>query len=159
MHRRTADENSKIDEPIVTASCEDIRQEVVDANRILVGENILDAYGHVSARSPSRVDRFLISRSMAPALVTPQDILELDLDGTPVSEPGARVFLERFIHGEIYRRRPDVRAIVHSHSLAVLPFTVVRSVTMRPICHMCGFLARIPATLTSRIMPAMRVTC
>ncbi len=124
---------------------DDARREVVDASRILSAEGILDAFGHVSRRSPEHADRFLISRSLAPAMVTMADVLELDLTGAPVSEPLARVFLERFIHSEIYRHRPDVQAVVHSHALAVLPFTVVPSVRLRPICHMCGYLHGTPA--------------
>lgn len=122
-------------------SFEATRGELVLAGRILYALNIVDAFGHVSRRSPERADRFLMSRSKAPALVEVEDILEHDLDGEPVSHPAARVFLERFIHGEIYRARPDVAAIVHSHCQSVLPFTVVPDIALRPICHVCGFLA------------------
>ena len=124
---------------------DEVRGAVVDASRILAGEGLLDAFGHVSARSPDRADRFLLSRSLAPALVTADDIVEHDLDGRAVENPDARLFLERFIHGEIYRRRVDVQAVVHSHSIAVLPFTVVRDVPVRPIFHMCGHLHGTPA--------------
>jgi HCOMODA/2-hydroxy-3-carboxy-muconic semialdehyde decarboxylase len=81
-----------------------------------------------------------MSRSLAPGLVTPADVLELDFAGKPVSNVGAQLFVERFIHAEIYRARPDVNAIVHSHSPSVLPFTLVPSARLRPICHTCGFL-------------------
>ena len=123
---------------------DEVRRAVVDASRILAGEGLLDAFGHVSARSPDRPDRFLLSRSLAPALVTAEDIVEHDLDGRAVDKLDARLFLERFIHGEIYRRRPDVQAVVHSHSIAVLPFTVVPDVPVRPIFHMCGHLRDTP---------------
>ena len=119
-------------------------RDVVDASHILAAQGILDAFGHVSCRSPSRPDRFLISRSMAPALVTPADVLELDLDGVAIVDSSARLFLERFIHGEIYRRRPDVGAIVHSHAMSVIPFTVVPTMPVRPIFHMCGYLHGTP---------------
>lgn len=114
--------------------------ELAIANRILFKQGVLDAFGHVSVRHDKRVDRFLLARNMAPALVTEADILEFDLDGNPVSSEGRSIYLERFIHGEIYRARPDVMAVVHSHSPAVVPFGVVPSVPLRPICHMCGFL-------------------
>ena len=123
---------------------DDARQEIADASRILAKQGLLDAFGHVSRRHPQRADRFLIPRSLAPAMVTPEDVLELDLDGVAVSQPTARVFLERFIHAEIYRRRQDVQAVVHSHSMAVLPFTVVPSVRVRAICHVCGYLHGTP---------------
>ena len=116
-------------------------------SRILAAQGVLDAFGHLSCRSPERPDRFLIPRSLAPALVTPDDVVELDLAGDlvpPVS--GVQLFLERFIHGEIYRRRPDVQAVVHSHALPVVPFTVVPDARIRPICHMCGFLLGAPST-------------
>jgi ribulose-5-phosphate 4-epimerase/fuculose-1-phosphate aldolase len=124
---------------------DDVRQEIADASRILSKQGLMDAFGHVSRRHPHRSDSFLIPRSLAPALVTPEDVLELDLDGVAVSQPAARLFLERFIHAEIYRRRQDVQAVVHSHSPAVLPFTVVPSVRVRPIHHICGHLHGTPA--------------
>ena len=120
-------------------------RELVDASRILSALGLLDAFGHVSRRSPERSDVFLLSRSLAPALVTAADVLEHTLDGAAVAAPEARLFLERFIHGEIYRRRPDVHAVVHSHSPAVLPFTVVASAPVRPIFHMAGHLQGAPA--------------
>lgn len=124
----------------------DAKLEIAIASRILAGEAILDAFGHVSRRHPARTDNFLISRSLAPALVTPEDVVELDSNGIVISTPPVPVFLERFIHAEIYRRRPDVEAIVHSHASAVIPFTVVKSARVRPICHMCGFLRGTPTT-------------
>lgn len=113
--------------------------EIAQASRILFGLGVVDAFGHVSRRHPDRPDRFLMSRSMAPGTVTPDDVIEHDLDGEPVSSPGARVFLERFIHGEIYRARPDVMAVAHSHAATVVPFTAVE-VAVRPLAHTCGFL-------------------
>lgn len=121
------------------------RLEVAMASRILAGESILDAFGHVSCRHPEQRSNFLISRSLAPALVTADDVLELDFTGAAVSETRAPVFLERFIHAEIYRHRPEVEAIVHSHAMAVLPFAAVPSARVRPICHMAGFLHGTPA--------------
>ena len=120
-------------------SDDDPRLDVVRASRILFGLSLVDAFGHVSRRHPDRPDRFLMSRSMAPGLVTLDDVVEHDLSGEPVSAPGTRVFLERFIHAELYRARPDVGGIVHSHAPGVLPFTVV-DVPVRPIAHTCGFL-------------------
>jgi ribulose-5-phosphate 4-epimerase/fuculose-1-phosphate aldolase len=110
------------------------------ANRILVDQGVLDAFGHVSVRHPARPDRFLLARNMAPASVTPDDILEFDLDGEPVAGHGQKVYLERFIHGEILRARPDAMAVVHSHSPAVIPFSVAQGVTLRAVSHMGSFL-------------------
>jgi HCOMODA/2-hydroxy-3-carboxy-muconic semialdehyde decarboxylase len=114
--------------------------ELVDANHILFDQEIVDGFGHVSVRHPDRPDRFLIARSMAPALVTPEDIVELDLDSNAVSDGAPRLYLERFIHSEIYRRRPDVQAVVHSHSQTLVQFGIVKNLKLRPVCHMCGFL-------------------
>jgi ribulose-5-phosphate 4-epimerase/fuculose-1-phosphate aldolase len=114
--------------------------DLVAANRILYDQHVVDAFGHVSVRHDKHRDRFLLARSMAPALVTAADILEFDLDGHPLDAGGKAVYLERFIHGEIYRVRPDVAAIVHSHSHAVIPFGVVRSHKLRAIFHMSGFV-------------------
>jgi ribulose-5-phosphate 4-epimerase/fuculose-1-phosphate aldolase len=115
-------------------------RELVDANHILFDQGVVDGFGHVSARHPERPDRFLLARSMAPALVTEKDVLEFDLDGNPVVPSGPAPYLERFIHGEIYRKRQDVMSVVHSHSPSVVPFSVVPDTKLRPICHMCGFL-------------------
>jgi ribulose-5-phosphate 4-epimerase/fuculose-1-phosphate aldolase len=114
-------------------------RELVDANHILYDQGVVDGFGHVSVRHPDRPDRFLLARNMAPALVTETDVLEFDLEGAPVEKGGPKVYLERFIHSEIYRRRPDVVAAVHSHSPAVVPFGVT-GMRLRPMFHMCGFL-------------------
>lgn len=116
-------------------------RELVDANHILFDQGVVDGFGHVSVRHPERPDRFLLSRSMAPALVTEKDVLEFDLDGNPVVPNGPAPYLERFIHGEIYRKRTDVNSVVHSHSPSVVPFSVVPAAKLRPVCHMCGFLS------------------
>lgn len=114
--------------------------DLVTANHILFDQGVVDAFGHVSVRHDKRPDRFLLSRNMAPALVAAGDILEFDLDATPVGAGEHSVYLERFIHAEIYRARPDVMAVVHSHSQSVIPFCVVPSVPLRPVYHMGSFL-------------------
>jgi HCOMODA/2-hydroxy-3-carboxy-muconic semialdehyde decarboxylase len=112
------------------------------ANHILYDQHVVDAFGHVSVRHDKRPDRFLLARNMAPALVKPGDIVEFDLDGNPIDAGDRKVYLERFIHGEIYRARPDVNAVVHSHSHAVIPFGAMASRThkLRAIFHMGGFI-------------------
>jgi ribulose-5-phosphate 4-epimerase/fuculose-1-phosphate aldolase len=117
-----------------------IVNELVAANRILFRQGVVDAYGHVSIRHPQLPDAFLISSGKAPALVSPEHIVELDFDGREIRGTPQSLYLERFIHAEIYRARPDVGAVVHSHSPSVLPFSVVPSAPLRPICHMSGFL-------------------
>jgi HCOMODA/2-hydroxy-3-carboxy-muconic semialdehyde decarboxylase len=116
--------------------------DLVDANRILFHQRIVDAFGHVSARSAARPDRFWLSRNLAPGLATSTDILEFDVEtGEAVQPDPPRLYLERWIHSEIYKARPDVMAVVHNHAPAVLPFTIARGAKLRPACHMCGFLA------------------
>jgi HCOMODA/2-hydroxy-3-carboxy-muconic semialdehyde decarboxylase len=115
-------------------------EDLVAANRILADQGVLDGYGHVSARHDRDPGRFLMSRSLAPELVTAADIMEYDLDSEPIDPRGRTSYLERFIHGEIYRVRPDVRAVVHSHSPSVIPFGVT-GVPLRPLYHMSAFLA------------------
>src|SRR5262250_1965958 len=114
-------------------------EDLVAANRILVDQGVVDGYGHVSVRHEKAADRYLMSRSIAPELVTAADIMEYDLDSVPVDPRGRTSYLERFIHGEIYRVRPDVHAIVHNHSPSVIPFGV-SGVPLRPIYHMSAFL-------------------
>jgi HCOMODA/2-hydroxy-3-carboxy-muconic semialdehyde decarboxylase len=117
-----------------------IIEDLVAGSRILADQNILDAFGHVSIRHPTHPDRYLMSRNLAPALVTADDIIEYDLDSNPLNDNGRRSFLERFIHGEIYRARHDVKAVVHTHSPAVIPFGVTQT-KMMPISQMGSFLA------------------
>ena len=113
---------------------------LVAANRILYRQGVVDGFGHVSVRHDASPDHFLLARNMAPSLVWAQDIITFDLDGAAVDAAGRRVYLERFIHGEIYRARPDVHAVVHSHSPSVIPFGVTAK-PLRPVFHMSGFLA------------------
>jgi HCOMODA/2-hydroxy-3-carboxy-muconic semialdehyde decarboxylase len=110
------------------------------ASRILARQGVVDAFGHVSMRHPHAADRFLMSRALAPALVGPDDIQEFDLDCTVIGGDRRASFLERFIHGEIYRARPDVMSVVHSHSPSVVPFGIV-STQMRAMFHNAAFLA------------------
>jgi ribulose-5-phosphate 4-epimerase/fuculose-1-phosphate aldolase len=114
--------------------------DLVAANRILAMENVLDAMGHVSVRHPSRPDRFFLARSMPPELVTAADILELDLEANPVDARGRTSYLERFIHSEIYKARPDVNAIVHCHTQSLIPFAD-SDVPLRAMYHMAAFIA------------------
>ena len=114
-------------------------EDLVAANRVLVDLGVLDGFGHVSVRPVKDSNRYLMSRSMAPALVKADDILEFDLDNVAVDAKGQAVFLERFIHGEIYKARPDVKAVVHSHSPSVIPFGVSKT-RLRPIYHMSSFM-------------------
>ena len=114
-------------------------EDLVAANRILVDQGVLDGYGHVSARHDRDANRYVMSRSIAPELVTAGDIMEYDLDSNPVDARGRVSYLERFIHGEIYKARPDVKAVMHSHSPSVIPFGVT-GVALRPLYHMGAFL-------------------
>ena len=113
--------------------------DLVAGSRILAQHGVLDAYGHVSARSDRRPANFIMSRSLAPALVTAADLMELDPDSEPLPGDKRKGFLERYIHGEIYRARPEVMAVVHSHSPSVIPFGVTRT-KLRPVYHMGSFL-------------------
>ncbi len=115
-------------------------EDLVIANHVLAGHGVLDAFGHVSIRHPGNADRFLMSRSLAPALVTAADLLEYDLDGNAVDARGRASFLERFIHAEIYKARPDVKAVIHSHSPSVIPFGTTQ-VPMQPMFHISAFLS------------------
>ncbi len=117
-------------------------EDLVVANHILFEQGVVDAFGHISARHDTQPDRFLLARNMAPGRVTAEDILEYTLDSEPVNAGGRRVYLERFIHGEIYRKRPEVMAIVHSHSHSIVPLSVVRGVRLQAIFHMAGFIGQ-----------------
>jgi ribulose-5-phosphate 4-epimerase/fuculose-1-phosphate aldolase len=115
-------------------------EDIVTGSRVLADFGVLDGFGHVSARHPANPNRFLMSRSLAPALVTANDIMEFDLDGNAVDARGRSLFLERFIHSEIYRARPDVMSVVHTHSSGVIPYTISQ-VPLRAVFHNAAFLA------------------
>jgi len=115
-----------------------ILEDVAAASRILVDQGVFDAAGHVSMRHPQRPDRFLMSRSLAPQLVSADDIMEFTLDCTPQDD--RKPFIERFLHGGIYKKRSDVMAIAHGHSAAVIPFGLVKT-PMRATYHNAAFLA------------------
>jgi ribulose-5-phosphate 4-epimerase/fuculose-1-phosphate aldolase len=125
-----------------TETTQRLREELVLANHILFNNGVVDAFGHISVRHDVRPDRFLLARNMAPANVTIDDIVEFDLEGAHVNANGRRVYLERFIHSEIYRARPDVMAVVHSHSDAIVPLSVVKDFPLRPLFHMAGFIGK-----------------
>lgn len=113
--------------------------DLVAAYRILASHGVIDAYGHVSLRSPRDPQRYYLARSVAPELVEEKDLIEYDLDSRPLDAEGRDSVLERFIHGEIYRARPEVTCVVHNHSPSVIPFSVT-GVPMRALYHMAAFV-------------------
>jgi ribulose-5-phosphate 4-epimerase/fuculose-1-phosphate aldolase len=118
---------------------DDTLRDLVLANRILAYEDVVDAYGHVSVRSPNDPGRYYISVSRSPELVTREDIVECSLDGRPVRSESRPLYIERFIHGAIYEARPEVMSVVHSHALEVLPFSISPT-PLRPVLHSAGAL-------------------
>jgi ribulose-5-phosphate 4-epimerase/fuculose-1-phosphate aldolase len=121
------------------AASKPLIDDLVAGSRILAHHGVLDAYGHVSVRSDKRPEHFLMSRSRAPALMTAADVMELGPDSEVLGGDKRKGFIERYIHGEIYRRRPEVMAVVHSHAPSVIPFGVTKT-RLRPIYHMGSFL-------------------
>ena len=113
--------------------------DLVAANRILAEHGVIDAYGHVSLRSPDDPKRFFLARAIAPETVQAEDIIEYDLDARPIDAAGRESVSERFIHSEIYRARPDVMSVVHNHSPSVIPFSVT-GVKLRALFHMASFI-------------------
>ncbi|MGJ5006511.1 class II aldolase/adducin family protein [Bradyrhizobium oligotrophicum] len=117
----------------------ELLEDIATGSRILADLGVVDAFGHVSARSPANPHHFLMARSIAPAQVTANDIMEFDENGEPVDAKNRAVFLERFIHAEIYKARPDVNAVVHTHSPGVVPFSVSHT-PLKPLYHNAAFL-------------------
>ncbi|HEY4861769.1 MAG TPA: class II aldolase/adducin family protein, partial [Xanthobacteraceae bacterium] len=117
------------------AELNELIEELVTANRILARENVVDSFGHISARHPANPRRYLLSRSRAPDCIESDDIMEFTLDGAPAAARGRAPYLERFIHGALYEARPDVMSVVHHHSESVIPFGVT-GMPIRPIFHM-----------------------
>ena len=134
--RAPGGKGSKSGGPVAAERIEDLAA----ASRILAAQGVVDGFGHVSMRHPSAPERYLMARSIAPALVTPDDIVEYDLDSNPCNTDGRGGFLERFIHGEIYKARTDINSIVHSHSPSVIPFGLVGA-PMQAMFHNAAFIA------------------
>lgn len=114
-----------------------VLRDLVIANRILAREGVVDTFGHVSVRHPERPDRYFISRSRAPELVTVEDLMEFELDGTPVDARGRTPYGERFIHSALFEARPEVQSVIHNHSQTVIPFSVT-NVPLRPLSHVAA---------------------
>lgn len=117
----------------------DLIDELVVTYRVLADHGVVDAYGHVSVRAPDNPGRYFISRALAPELVRRDDIMEFDLDSNPIDSRGRAMYLERYIHGEIYKVRADVSAVVHNHSPSTIPFGVT-DVPLRPLVNTGAFI-------------------
>jgi len=122
------------------SNLDSIFRDLVIANRILATEEVVDAYGHVSIRHPDNPNHFLIARSLAPDLVTADDIVELGLDGQPVGNEKRTLYLERFVHAAIFEARPEVTAVVHAHAEDILPFGIADATRLRPVIHSGSFV-------------------
>jgi HCOMODA/2-hydroxy-3-carboxy-muconic semialdehyde decarboxylase len=120
------------------ASQTEARLELTLANRIVANEGVIDAFGHVSMRVPGNPNRYLLARSRAPELVTPEDFIEYDLDSQPVREPGVTQYSERVIHGEIYKARPEVNSVCHHHSMSFMPL-IATGIDYVPVFHLGAF--------------------
>jgi ribulose-5-phosphate 4-epimerase/fuculose-1-phosphate aldolase len=125
---------------IAEASLDAVISDLVAANRILYRQGVVDGFGHVSVRHPANSERYLMSASLAPGRVTKDDIMEFDLESRPIDQRDRSIYSERFIHSEIYKARPDVHAILHSHSPTVIPFGAT-TVPLKPIVNTAGFLS------------------
>jgi ribulose-5-phosphate 4-epimerase/fuculose-1-phosphate aldolase len=130
----------------MTAAADEVRShpELIDdlvvANKILFGLNVVDAFGHISVRHPKDSMRYFMARHLPPGMVTPADIVVFDIESTPLTHTDKPQYSERFIHGEIYKVRPEVKSVVHCHARPLIPFANVKSAKLRPMFHMCGFL-------------------
>lgn len=119
----------------MTDMLDNLMDDLVVASHILAAEDIVDSFGHISARNPAHADRFFISQARAAGLVTREDIVELDLAGEPIVPTQARLFAERVLHAAVYRLRPEVMAVCHHHAASVLPFCV-SGVALEPVVHL-----------------------
>src|ERR1700759_4926661 len=130
--RRTGTSSKGAGKGKMTAELKAVIEDIVIANRVLYAKDVMDGYGHVSGRHPHDPERFLMSRARAPGLIVASDIMEFGLDGEPIKDDGRPIYSERFIHSEVYKARPDVHSVVHTHSPTVVPFSVTQE-KLRPI--------------------------
>src|ERR1043165_6083130 len=128
-------QNATTRKRLVPDSLADLRRDLATAYRIVANEGILDAFGHISVRNPNDPERYFLSRSRAPGLVQASDILEYDLNSNPIVPPKERPYSERVIHGEIFKARPDVKAVCHHHAPSIMPFAI-SGAPLLPVCHL-----------------------
>jgi HCOMODA/2-hydroxy-3-carboxy-muconic semialdehyde decarboxylase len=117
--------------------------DLIAGNKILYHYGIVDAFGHISVRHDADPTKYVMSRHLAPGLVTADDLITFDLDSNPVEPTTVRFYSERYIHGEIFKRRPDVNSVVHCHAPALIPFGITKTKLM-PVYHMSSFLGTGP---------------
>jgi len=104
---------------------ETLRVKVAQAVRMLAREGLVASSGHVSARIPG-TDKVLInSRDASREVLQPEDIVTVDLEGNKVAGKGGEPD-ETWMHLGIYRARPDVRSVIHTHALHSTSFTIAR---------------------------------
>jgi ribulose-5-phosphate 4-epimerase/fuculose-1-phosphate aldolase len=127
----------------------ELLEELVTANRILAREGVVDSFGHVSIRHPGLPERYVMSRARAPECIEADDLMEFTLDGDPLDAAGRKPYAERFIHGAVYEARPEIRAVVHSHSPSLIPFGITAT-PLRPVMHMCASMGTGVPTWDSR---------
>jgi HCOMODA/2-hydroxy-3-carboxy-muconic semialdehyde decarboxylase len=125
------------------SALDDLLDDLVVANHILYNEHVVDGLGHISVRDPENGARFYLARAVAPGQVSRADLIHYELDGTALDANGRSSYLERFIHGEIYRVRTDVNSVMHSHSEEPIVFGVTGAV-LRGLTHMHHFLKDVP---------------
>src|SRR6476661_6338969 len=122
------------------SSLDALIKDLVIANRILAKEDVVDAYGHISVRNPDNPKSFFISRSLAPELISKDDIVELGMDGQPLKDEKRSLYLERFIHAAIFEARPDINSVVHAHAEDTLPFGIAAATKLKPVIHWGSFI-------------------
>ena len=118
---------------------EELVNELLLGNKILFKYNIVDAFGHISVRHNADPTKYVMSRHLAPGLVTADDLITYDLESNPVVETKHRLYSERYIHGEIYKARPDVNSVVHCHAPELIPFGITNA-ELQPVYHMTSFI-------------------
>jgi HCOMODA/2-hydroxy-3-carboxy-muconic semialdehyde decarboxylase len=118
---------------------DEAKRMIVEANRVLAHQKVVDAFGHVSMRHPEDPTKFLLARSLSPADVEAEDIMTFDLDGTVVGDDDRKPYVERFIHGAVFEAQPETNSVVHNHAYELLPFSVSKT-PLRPILHTAGVI-------------------
>ncbi|QIW99682.1 hypothetical protein AMS68_005200 [Peltaster fructicola] len=116
-------------------------RDLITANHILHYHGAVDGFGHVSVRHPDKPNVYIMCGYMPPALVeSADDLIEYFVDGSdPVDSNAKKGYSERFIHGELFKRFPEVQCVVHSHAESVIPYATTDS-PLLPMYHMSGFL-------------------
>jgi ribulose-5-phosphate 4-epimerase/fuculose-1-phosphate aldolase len=124
----------------MTESERELREQLVGhARRMLAAGLVRGTSGNLSARPPG-VDWCLVTPSgVEYETMRAEDLVKVDLAGEPVGA-GLKPSVDMPVHVAVYRLRPDVAAVIHTHSPYVAAFSTLHRDVPPLIAESAGYL-------------------